>query len=186
MSNVINLAPLFEAQKALDARIIKEKGLEGQDLLPNTILALQVEFGELANCWRGFKHWSNDQKPRTSGLRGDQPYNPLLEEYVDCLSFILSIGLQAGHAKRIIEKADVVLERGVAEEKRKSTLEQFLALNKKVAESHPYLVGNVQHYAGILATFLGLGEMLGFTLEQIEAAYYAKNRINHDRQASGY
>src|SRR5690625_605848 len=51
-------------QKALDARIIKEKGLEGQDLLPNSILELQVEIGELANEWRGFKHLSHRQTPK--------------------------------------------------------------------------------------------------------------------------
>ncbi len=36
----MNLEKMFEMQKALDERIIKEKGLEGQDLLPNLILAL--------------------------------------------------------------------------------------------------------------------------------------------------
>ena len=61
----MNLQKMFEMQKALDDRIIKEKGLEGQDLLPNLILALQVELAECANEWRGFKHWSNDREPRT-------------------------------------------------------------------------------------------------------------------------
>src|SRR5690625_3278853 len=89
----MNLAKLFEAQKELDERIVAEKGLEGQDLLDKKILALLVELGELAQNWRGFKFWSNDQEPRTE-LWDDRLrfHNPLLEEYVDCLHFILSIG----------------------------------------------------------------------------------------------
>src|SRR5690554_588421 len=97
----MNLSNLFKIQKQLDDRIIKEKGLEGQDLLDKKILALQVELGELANEWRGFKFWSTNQNPRTRVYYGPPELpdvgtyvNPLLEEYVDCLHFILSIGLE--------------------------------------------------------------------------------------------
>ncbi|WP_055747638.1 dUTP diphosphatase [Brevibacillus choshinensis] len=66
----MNLKAFFEKQRQLDKYIIKKKGLEGQDLLQNKILALQVELGELANEWRGFKHWSDNQEPRTVAERG--------------------------------------------------------------------------------------------------------------------
>src|SRR5699024_523818 len=59
------LQKLSKIQKQLDYRIVKEHGLEGQDLLDKKILALQVELGELAQNWRGFKFWSEDQEPRT-------------------------------------------------------------------------------------------------------------------------
>src|SRR5690554_4670233 len=102
----MNLTKLFELQRKLDEHIIKEKGLEGEDLLPKKILALQVELGELANEWRGFKFWSEDQEPNIRDLpkgtctcRDCEMYycdkvhestveaknlyvNPLLEEYV--------------------------------------------------------------------------------------------------------
>src|SRR5690625_7690129 len=126
----MNLSKLFPIQKKLDERIVKEKGLEGQDLLPEKILALQVELGELANEWRGFKFWSENQASNVRVLEvawGKAPHlymcqecngefhveeanelsykcdlcmskllavvvkNTLLEEYVDCLHFILSI-----------------------------------------------------------------------------------------------
>lgn len=61
----MNLQKMFEMQKALDERIIKENGLEGQDLLPNTYVALDTELAEFANEGRWFKHWSKNQKPRT-------------------------------------------------------------------------------------------------------------------------
>src|SRR5699024_883648 len=104
----MDLQPLFETQKKRDKRIIKEKGLEGVDLLDKKILALQVELGELANEWRGFKFWSEDREPRyntveiyvhgydgpgTNTRASIEEYQaqPILEEYVDCLHFILSI-----------------------------------------------------------------------------------------------
>ena len=44
----MNLTRIFGMQEVLDTRIIKEHGLEGQNLFYNMILALQVEIGELA------------------------------------------------------------------------------------------------------------------------------------------
>src|SRR5690606_4443541 len=105
----LNLSPLFDMQRKLDEHILDEHPeLKGQDNLDWKIIALQVELGECANEWRGFKKWSNDQKPRTNEpyhtyevFKGEQVpsveyRNPLLEEYVDCLHFILSIGLEIG------------------------------------------------------------------------------------------
>ena len=52
----MNLTRIFGMQEVLDTRIIKEHGLEGQNLFYNM---MQVEIGELANETRCFKHWSN-------------------------------------------------------------------------------------------------------------------------------
>ncbi|PIC59081.1 hypothetical protein CSV80_00735 [Sporosarcina sp. P12(2017)] len=191
----MNLTRLFEMQKVLDERIVKEKGLEGQDLLPQKILALQVELGELANEWRGFKFWSEDRKPRTqayshheekqhghNGFSSIAKYerNPLLEEYVDCLHFILSIGLEL--AAQETEKWFV--EANVQVYKNRDTVEQFIYTNYHL--NRMYLEDEYDDYDELVYTFLGLGEMLGFTWEQIEQAYYSKNKINHERQATGY
>ncbi|MFB7033139.1 dUTP diphosphatase [Bacillus altitudinis] len=60
----MNLEKMFKMQAELDRRIIKEKGLEGQDLLPNTYVALITELGEFANEGRWFKHWSDKKGPK--------------------------------------------------------------------------------------------------------------------------
>lgn len=60
----MNLEKMFKMQAELDNRIIREKGLEGQDLLPNTYVALITELGEFANEGRWFKHWSNKKEPK--------------------------------------------------------------------------------------------------------------------------
>jgi dimeric dUTPase (all-alpha-NTP-PPase superfamily) len=211
----MNLSKLFELQRKLDEHIVKEKGLEGQDLLPKKILALQVELGELANEWRGFKFWSNHQEPRTQSKvvchvcnghggfvhtdeyqQATEPFeeclycegtgfqedkNPLLEEYVDCLHFILSIGLEINltpdeHVKW----------------KRFTVIEQFNDLFGytsdlfKTVDENWAVEEQFNAYEELLAGFMGLGEMLGFTWEQVEQAYLEKNKINHERQRSAY
>ena len=81
----MNLTKMFKIQKEQDERIVKEKDLKGVDLLDKKILSLQVELGELANeLPEVFKFWSNKKNN----------YKKALEEYCDCLHFILSIGLE--------------------------------------------------------------------------------------------
>ena len=191
----MNLNELFELQRKLDEHIVKEKGLEGQDLLPKKILALQVELGELANEWRGFKYWSNDQEPRTEvpdfetwKKNGHKTYkgkpimhfkNQLLEEYVDCLHFILSIGLEIGISPEEINIEPIYCF---------NVTEQFIDLFSEVSqlryeERSKKLYEDYLHYDILFSYFIGLGEMLDFTQKEIEQAYIQKNQVNHERQA---
>lgn len=168
----MKLDKLFEMQRALDARIIDEKGLRGVDLVPNTVLALHVELGECANEWRGFKHWSIDQQPRTEKL---------LVEYVDCLHFILSLGLRLGVS---------------FEYKFEDLKKEFTGVNEAFRHTFNWLssldfvlstkVNPISCYSQLLNVFIALGNLLGFTWDQIESAYIAKNAVNHERQANGY
>ncbi|GGJ48655.1 dUTP diphosphatase [Virgibacillus salexigens] len=171
----MNLNKLFEIQKELDTKIVNEHNLQDQDLLPKKILALQVELGELANEWRGFKFWSKDQEPRNFWTpRLPEADSPLLEEYVDCLHFILSIGLHDQRFTRL----------KVTQRKMDSVVDQFLYLGNKVSDFACFRTrGNFQQ---IINYFFGLGELLGFTREQIEHAYLDKNKVNHERQENGY
>lgn len=208
----MNYQKLFEAQRKLDEHIVKEKGLEGQDLLPKKILALQTELGELANEWRGFKFWSHDQEPRTwistgicmycagtgnqnwdddtaededcdwCGGEGETTKNPLLEEYVDCLHFILSVGLE-------ITEPDMIDLKRWNLTKADNITEQFLWLMADVTELYHSLCNDgfsKFDYEFLLLRFIHLGEMLGFTWEQVEQAYMEKNRINYQRQETNY
>lgn len=202
----MNLQKLFETQKKLDDKIVKEKGLEGQDLLDKKILALQVELGELANEWRGFKFWSENQEPNVKcptckgngydtflGVtQRDTPccrcngypenVNPLLEEYVDCLHFILSIGNDLGiNEVNVAEMGDYTEE---------DTTQTFTNLFFTTGELPLYFgTGKLidERYKILFAMLVGLGELhLEFTWNQIEQAYYDKNKVNHERQNNGY
>jgi dimeric dUTPase (all-alpha-NTP-PPase superfamily) len=189
----LNLSKLFEIQKILDAKIIQEKNLGDMDRLPYLILALQVELGECANEWRGFKYWSKDMEPRTKKVT--YPYvkgkefhgptikesNPLLEEYVDCLHFILSIGLHMG-----IEDSEY---RGLNEELT-GILEAFQHTFNWIINVDFYRNRSISAcrrcYENLVSVFVALGTLLGFTWDQIEQAYCDKNEVNHARQANGY
>ncbi|MEK4255445.1 dUTP diphosphatase [Ureibacillus sp. FSL K6-2830] len=174
----MNLQKLFEIQAELDCHINKEHPVqEGEDRLAKKILALQVELGELCNCWRGFKFWSYKQEPIT-GLWDDRLrfHNPLLEEYVDCLHFVLSIGLEIGFTEEptgIIREYDVI--------------HQFNKMFYMVGDFYNFYIrygkgcGLYDMFDDLFGHFLGIGEMLGFTWEQIERAYLEKNAENHRR-----
>jgi len=181
----VNLQKLFKAQAVLDEHIIKEHPVQENDnQLVKKILALQVELGECANEWRGFKFWSNNQSPRTQVVTNNpdksdknKPWvlrNLLLEEYVDCLHFVLGIGVQKGWTieRVLLLNSDEALEIQFNE--------AFLAI------SHFYVEQRFSNYERLVIVFLSLGKSLGFTWEEIEQAYYDKNKINHQRQESGY
>ncbi|WP_077623819.1 dUTP diphosphatase [Sediminibacillus massiliensis] len=166
----MNWDKLFEIQGGLDFHITKEKGLQGQDLLPQKILALQVELGELAqevqDAWKfwklGFKR--NGKK--------------VLEEYVDCLHFILSIGLDLK-----LTDIDILTRNRLIS----SNVTEVLSDLIMGVSTLKYEEADKKHnYGSVLHGFNHLGELLGFTAEQIEAAYLEKNKINHDRQVNGY
>jgi dimeric dUTPase (all-alpha-NTP-PPase superfamily) len=194
----MNLQKLFEMQRQLDERIEKEHPRqEGEDRLAKKILALQVELGELANEARFFKYWSHDQEPRivvrewklyedTIKEYGDSTHRryegvvrpvlrqPLLEEYVDCLHFLLSIGLD--------ENIGTLEWEQIEPWKEESIINQFIDLFNCTAR----LETDIKEYVVIWVYFIGLGEMLGFTWDEIEEAYMKKNAENHKRQANGY
>jgi dimeric dUTPase (all-alpha-NTP-PPase superfamily) len=201
----MNLQKLFELQRKLDERIEQQHSRqEGEDRLAKKILALQVELGELANEWRGFKYWSKDQKPRTQKVVEWKPIlkietlpdddlitkieheplkekNPLLEEYVDCLHFILSIGLEIGFVKKPM---NYLCGRNLVKE--------FNTVFYLVSKFYEFYIrygkgcGLYDMYEEVLGYFLGFGMALGFTWEQIEEAYCQKNAENHTRQENGY
>jgi dimeric dUTPase (all-alpha-NTP-PPase superfamily) len=173
----MNLQKLFETQKVLRDRI----GYKGEDRFEKLILALQVEVGECANEWRGFKFWSKDQEPRVKvpATGWGEPYkNLLLEEYVDGLHFVLEIGLEINYIEfRPIRLISVT----------NNITQQFKSIFKIASELDlSMLLIDSRKYQTLFNNYLLLGEMLGFTWEEIETAYFEKNKVNHIRQDTGY
>ncbi|HAQ08050.1 MAG TPA: dUTPase, partial [Bacillus bacterium] len=83
----MNIEKLFRMQKELDRHIELQHGLVEEDLFDRKILALLVELGELANETRCFKFWS---------LKPSSEKQVILEEFVDGIHFILSLGIECG------------------------------------------------------------------------------------------
>ncbi|MDR4995796.1 dUTP diphosphatase [Bacillus altitudinis] len=192
----MNLQKMFEMQKELDDRIIREKGLEGQDLLPNTYVALITELGEFANEGRWFKHWSNVQvpeKPKYNWMINKDdlewhPSYPLLEEYADCIHFFLSIAIKKGW------KEELNIPEEAFEEFKEEAFDgglsgvflemQWHLLNSRLLKKEDF---KNLHFRSAWGLFLTIGIVgFGFTPEQIEKAYMEKNEVNHKRQQEGY
>ncbi|EGL83223.1 dUTPase [Caldalkalibacillus thermarum TA2.A1] len=163
---MVNLKPLFEIQRALDEKIIAKHGLYQQNLIPKKILALQVELGELANESRCFKFWS---------VKPPSPREVILEEYVDALHFVLSIGLEKGYDQV------VRVQKRQTEVPEVEAFRQVFDCITRFAETE-----DSQAYQALFQSVLDLGNRLGFSWEEIEQAYKKKNEVNHLRQEQGY
>ena len=162
----MNIKKLFEMQRQLDEHIEKEHPRqEGEDRLAKKILALMVELGELANeLPEVFKFWSHKKNNREKALK----------EYVDCLHFLLSIGLESEIGTFTGDELMPI---------KMGTIEiQFITLFKVTVT----FLEDINYYPDMWELFLGLGEMLGFSWKEIEEAYMRKNEVNHKRQDHGY
>jgi dimeric dUTPase (all-alpha-NTP-PPase superfamily) len=195
----MNLQKLFDTQKVLRDRI----GYNGEDRFEKLILALLVEIGECANEWRGFKFWSKNQKARTSleidcpdcnrydthmcctcqghGTIELGPENPLLEEYVDGLHFLLEIGLELKYTNLSLAS----YETPSIEYQFNEVIAACCKVRESV-ESDWQEEEKQDEFDNLCMGFIGLGRMLGFAWEEIETAYFEKNKVNHERQNTGY
>ncbi len=164
----MKIKELFSMQNELNMRIVKEHKLDNSSLFEQRRLAFLVELGELANETRCFKYWSK---------RPASEKEVILEEYVDGLHFVLSIGLDLS-----FKEVEITTEVDLSEKMDKIDI-NTLFLNLYQSGSKSLLNEEFQSF---FDTFLGLGVKLGFSFEEIEEAYFAKNRVNHARQDTGY
>ncbi|WP_404404229.1 dUTP diphosphatase [Jeotgalibacillus malaysiensis] len=161
----MNWNELYQMQYELDLFIEKEHGLTDKNLLKDKLLALSVEAGELANETRCFKFWS---------LKGPSEKSVILEEYVDGIHFLLSIGLETHlrYDQKTVFKTD------------DSLTELFLQFNRHIsefAEAH-----TEERYDQMWHTYLLIGEKLDFSAEDTIRAYKEKNEVNVERQKNKY
>jgi dimeric dUTPase (all-alpha-NTP-PPase superfamily) len=163
----MDLQKLYSMQRMLDERIETQHGLQDENLVEKKMLALLVEIGELANETRCFKFWS---------LKPPAPLEKVLEEYVDGLHFILSLGIELNFVHAV--------DKMMKETENYSLVEQFLRVFQAVNEFQQ--TKSLEAYKRLFTHYLQLGEHLGFTNEQIEQAYIMKNEVNHERQNQNY
>nr|WP_205094382.1 dUTP diphosphatase [Thalassobacillus pellis] len=155
---------LFAMQEKLDRYIEEKQQLEDHDLFDRKVMALLVELGELANETRCFKFWSKKKASEKSVI---------LEEYVDGLHFILSLGLELGvryEPKSVKDGEDLTTEFH-------NTFENIVAFKTNASE---------HYYQEMFNQFLKLGMGLGFSEHDIVKAYCDKNNVNYERQDTGY
>ncbi|SFB24529.1 Dimeric dUTPase, all-alpha-NTP-PPase (MazG) superfamily [Lentibacillus halodurans] len=161
----MNWSSLYAMQEQLDAYIESHHNLSDKDLFREKYLALLVELGELANETRCFKFWST--KPRNN-------QSVILEEYVDGIHFMMSLGLEKGYRY----DSDVV-NPGETDETGQFNRVYDACVTFYRAPSEP-------HYEQMFESYLQLGILLGFDEKAVKSAYLKKNEINYERQNQGY
>ncbi|TQR08317.1 dUTP diphosphatase [Psychrobacillus soli] len=161
----MNLEKLFTMQRALDEYIQSNKQVDG-DIFTKKGLALVVELAELANETRCFKFWSE---------KGPSERHVILEEYVDSIHFLLSLGI----AKGLDDLTDWPVE-----EKEEDLTTLFLLTNEAILGFLHETTKST--YEKIWILYGAIAEKLGFSSEDVLQAYISKNETNYERQKSGY
>lgn len=182
----MNLNELFAHQRELDAHIVEKKGLQGKNLLEDKVVALICELYECVNESRHFKFWSDDQEPRTAKHKFERSVdslgnietlsNPLLEEYVDVVHFMLSIANDVGYTSHEYEEEE---DRSINELILIITVisAQMSRINEQVLK---------EFVSSLFNKIIAFGYKLGFTESDVINAYHDKNKENHNRQEGGY
>lgn len=161
----MNLQKLFKMQEELDRFIQSNQGIN-EDVFRKKGLALLIELAELANETRCFKFWSQ---------KGPSERNVILEEFVDSIHFLLSLG---------IEKNLNMLEEWPERVGENDLTELFIGTQREILDFlEDYSMTN---YQDLWSWYGAIAEELGFSYEDIYEAYLAKNQTNYDRQNDGY
>lgn len=163
----MQLKKLFDMQAGLDRYIEENHQLQNEDLFNRKVLALLVEIGELANETRSFKFWS---------VKGSSEKKVILEEFVDGIHFILSLGLECG-----FQGQELQLEKRTSSQ---DVNEQFLKIYQAVSIFQT--TKNLSDYQHVFEYYLQLATLLGIEYEEMEQAYIQKNEVNYKRQNQNY
>ncbi|MGG3469691.1 dUTP diphosphatase [Neobacillus pocheonensis] len=163
----MKLEKLFQMQKALDTHIQENHQLQKENLFSRKVLALLVEIGELANETRCFKFWS---------VKPSSPKDVILEEFVDGIHFILSLGIECG-----FDQKDLNLSMKPSS---LSPTDQFLKVYEGISLFQTSK--SFEDYKTLFEAYLKLASLLGISYEEMEQAYFHKNEVNYQRQQNNY
>ena len=165
----INLFDLYESQRKLDVFINKKHKTNYKKSFFSRMLAFVVEIGEFANETRCFKYWSLNKKISKQKI---------LEEYIDGLHFLLSIGIPLKFDKKMsfqITKPSM---------KKLNLVKKILKIyyeTIKLVDNY-----NFYQYKKVLKNYLEISYFLNLSLNEIIKIYNKKNKINYERQKNGY
>lgn len=161
---MMNLTKLFEMQRELDSFIQQTQKIN-RDVFQEKGLALLIELAELANETRCFKFWST---------KGPSAKEVILEEFVDSIHFILSLGIEKSLILESWPEVQMEVDLTTCFIRTQEVILQFI--------QKP----NLNTYSEVWQYYSVLAHQLGFSGEDILTAYIAKNEKNYERQKTGY
>ena len=167
MEQLIKALPtLLKKQQELDDYIMRERFLTHGETIEHRKLAFVVELAELAQEWRGFKYWSDNQEPS----------DKMLEEYVDVLHFALSLHNYYEGNNWFVEEFGAQ----PTEKLNEGTLPTFFLEMTERTCGYNWSTGET------LAYTLDLSVHLELQADDILKEYDRKYQINIERQNNGY
>ncbi|MFS0689093.1 dUTP diphosphatase [Sporosarcina sp. 179-K 8C2 HS] len=161
----MELTKLFTMQRELDA-YIQKKQFVNNDVFKEKGLALLVELAELANETRCFKFWSS---------KGPSERKVILEEYVDSIHFLLSLGIEKG-----LDTLKVWPEGEVEGDLTSVFIQTISAIQEFMMNTDKESYENIWIHYGAIANRIGISYI------EIMSAYLEKNEENYKRQQTGY
>lgn len=197
----MNWNKLQEMQVALDNAILQAKPkMTAEERFNKTLVALSVEVAEVSNCSEHFKFWKDNKgkvddkrfwtedkvvyydKLKEVSLDFKQAHKlTLVEECSDALHFILSLAnqLEIELDNPLVHSSDVVKEF------------LYLRINDSITscfhnysrKSFGFCQNNLKK---VNFYFMNYINSLGITTQELEQAYYDKNKINYERLREGY
>lgn len=162
----MDIKKMLKAQKELDKANMKKSGLNEYPL-EMVQTAYRVELGELLQEWKQFKFWKIN--------KGEIDRDKMLEEWADCMHFALSLELF------VVEKLEVNFAN---KDYTKSLNLKIRYLDKN--DIYETLDSCYEINSTILNDTIALGLKLNYTLEELDEAYWRKNKINWERIEGGY
>ena len=199
----MNFKKLQAMQAKLDEAILAEKTpMIQEERFNKTLVALSVEIAEVANCAEHFKFWKDNKGKFESGrfivtpnivnklIEGDYLDNTtmqyvtenqahkltLVEECSDALHFILSLANQMNEKLiEVVERYDVL-----------SKEEWYLEIINDLRNMNNPRDNAWRALRDLNIDFYHYYTSLGITQQELEQAYYDKNKINYERLENGY
>ena len=202
----MNFKKLQAMQAKLDEAILADKApMTAEERFNKTLVALSVEIAEVANCVEHFKFWKDNKgKIDDDRFAVDWDYEgmpiigyydyeegvdyqiskeqahrlTLIEECSDALHFILSL------ANQIDYEIDTKLIKIVKYPRHPLDI-LYLALQNKIinlATGYDKL-GSLK---SLVSFYMSYVNELGITPQELEQAYYDKNKINYERLENVY
>ena len=202
----MNFKKLQAMQAKLDEAILADKApMTAEERFNKTLVALSVEIAEVANCAEHFKFWKDNKGKADSDRFGENYYFAndelvftdyieektgvrydfkqahrltLIEECSDALHFILSLANQGDFEINGIGTHFKVADDTDSLEENVIFLNQLIGL-ADLKRFHSDL-------EMIIDVFFIYINQLGITEQELEQAYYDKNKINYERLENGY
>ena len=161
----MKLDQLFKVQEIIENDIksktnLDEDALGKENTFDLRFLALQVKVGEIVNLTKCYKYYR---------VKENLSKEKLMNRYIDAMRYLLSIGN--------IYKFNIVNYESIVSKPREENIIKSFAkifdditeLKELTRESH--FIDALDYYIGLFAEFVNMGELLGFTFDEVYDFY---------------